>query len=298
MVDPEWLEELRFETMNGGTVTGLAGIGSLNVVLKVTGADSGKYVLRIKKHCLGFHINEIPPEISARPEYDLGRVNQKLKKLVGNVRLDTMTAELDNLYSFVMKILSEYGVPGFLFSNMNPESVDSIPFLLQTPPIRRRLEEFLEWPVDDNDPITRLPRVNGERYPIQLQIPFGDNSSWWPKKVLDGLPPEWNRDLKAGSLFDNPLIVWGAAAMEGFFTDDEMPLVAEYLKKEFGDFAGSSEAITNIGQVDTLANLIAQYLPDASVDRFVMLCAHCSLLFQARNMDGTVVADGFKLLAS
>jgi hypothetical protein len=107
---------------------------------------------------------------------------------------------------------------------------------------------------------------------------------------------EYDKDLDAKSLHQNPLIVWGAAAMEGFFTDEEMSEVAEFLAQNYGPLSERPDVVKIIGQVDSIANLLAQYTPSAPVERLVRLGASCGLAFQARNMKGEVVADGLKML--
>ena len=317
MIDPEWLRAVRFETRHGRVVD-LLGIGSENVAFRLERAGAEPLALRVTKKTLGLHINEIPPSLSVEPEYDLNRVNEKLLKLVGNPRFDIMTFCYDELYAKTIEIISEVGIPGFIFSSMTADSVETIPFLLHTPPVERRLTEFVEWPVDPNDPLTRIPHVNGENYGIRLIISEGHPPMWLhegkaspppdpqlalgrrgPAEALQGLPiiPERNKELDAASLFENPLIIWGAAAMEGFFTEEEMPLVASYLETEYGSLSKHRHAAKIIGQVGAVANLLAQYLTECPVDRFVSLCAHCNVLIQARNKEGRIVADGLQMQA-
>jgi thymidine phosphorylase len=67
-----------------GKVVGLLGIGSENIVLEVKLPDGREMALRFTKRALGFHINEIPPQLTRRRIYKLEDVNQKLRSLVGN----------------------------------------------------------------------------------------------------------------------------------------------------------------------------------------------------------------------
>jgi hypothetical protein len=145
-----------------GKVVGLLGIGSENIVLEVKLPDGREMALRFTKRALGFHINEIPPQLTRRRIYKLEDVNQKLRSLVGNRRLNSMCTWFDDLYSKVIKIISEVGVGGLIFSNMPLDSVETIPFLMHTPGIRWRLEEFIEWMVDPNDSSSWMIMVNGE----------------------------------------------------------------------------------------------------------------------------------------
>jgi hypothetical protein len=51
-----------------------------------------------------------------------------------------------------------------------------------------------------------------------------------------------------------------------------------------------------VSQASALANLLAQFLKDSEVARFVKLCAKLGFVFQATDREGRVVADGFSEL--
>jgi hypothetical protein len=296
MLDETWLGELRFTAVNNIEVNGLAGIGSEFVALSGTRSNGDQCVIRTPKTSIAFHIQEVPPHLSLRPAYQLDRVNEKLQALVGNPMLDKMSTDYNELYCRILQIISKAGVPGLIFSNTLRESIETIPFILHTPALQRRLEEFSDWPIDPDDPLTRMPSVNGEKYPIQLII-LPDRRDPWITETIEGLSrlPEYNKDLDAKSVFHNPLVVWGAAALDGFFTNEEMPKVATYLKCVYGSFVERSDVLTVLGQANAMASLVAQYLEAGHVGRFVELCAHCGLGFQVRNIKGEIVADGIKV---
>jgi hypothetical protein len=275
----------------------LAGVGSQNLALSGEMPDGQQIVIKAPKTTLAFHIQEIPPSISLKPEYQLQRVNEKLASLVGHPMFDKMSIKYDDLYSKIIYIISKYGIPAFLFSNMSAESVETIPFVLHTPGLKRRLKEFAEWPYDPDNAVANMPSVNGEKYPVGLFITPNSRDPWISKSMeaLEGLP-EYNKELDASSLHKNPLIIWGAAALEGFFTDEEMPKVGTFLKAKYGSFARGSDTVKVLGQVHAMASLLAQYLDKCAVERMVCLCACCGLIFQVTNLEGEVVADGFKML--
>jgi hypothetical protein len=299
VIDPEWLETLNFR-IQGGKVTGLAGVGSENVVLKLVTDGGEEMVVRCPKRMLAFHICEPPPELTEGRLYSVANVNHKLRELVGRRNFDMCSLHIDDLCSYVLKFLSEYGVGKFIFSNMRPDSVVSVPFILHTPPIRRRLEDWARRVVEDKqNPSSYMPAVNGETYPIRLLVSSDEGCiSAWVKQALEGLDrlPEHDAKLCADSIFDNPLVIWGAAAMEGFFSDDEMLEVAQFIEATYGDLPGRDDVYTLMGQAEVLANLFAHYLPDAPVERFVRVCAACRVGFQARNRNGQVVADGITMM--
>ena len=298
MIDPKWLESLSFP-IQGGKVTGLAGMGSENVVLNITANNGDKMVVRCPKRMIAFHISEAPPQLSAGRLYSVADVNRKLRQLVGRRNFDTCSLHIDDLCSYVLKFLSEHGVGKFIFSNMQPDSVESIPFVLHMPPIRRKLEDWASRVVDDKqDPSSFMPAVNGEAFGIRLLVSSDKGCiSTWVKETLEGLDrlPEYNVDLRADAIFDNPLVIWGAAAMEGFFSDSEMSEAAKFIEETFGDLPQREDVYTLMSQAAVLANLFAYYLPDAPVERFVRLCAACRVGIEARDRNGAVVADGIRM---
>jgi hypothetical protein len=59
MIDPEWLGNVSFP-IQGGRVTGLAGLGSENVVLSLVTDDGKEMVVRCPKRMLGFRESQAP----------------------------------------------------------------------------------------------------------------------------------------------------------------------------------------------------------------------------------------------
>lgn len=299
MIDPKWLETLTFP-IDGGKVVGLAGRGAHNVVLHAVMTDGSERAIRCPKQMISFHISEPPPWLVVGTPYSVKSVNQELRKFVGQRNFDTCSTYIDELCSLPLKIISEHGIGGFLFSNMRPESVVGLPFILHSPPIRRKLQEWADWVYEEEAIVPQMPSVNGEQYGVYLLVSRDEGCiSKWVHDALKGLDrlPEYEQELKADTVFDNPLVIWGAAAMEGFFTDSEMREAAEFISMTFGRILERGDAGRLIGQVDVLANLFAQYLPDAPVDRFVRVSAACGVLIQARNKAGEIVADGLRMIS-
>ncbi|MEY9138541.1 hypothetical protein ABIE79_010069 [Bradyrhizobium diazoefficiens] len=298
MLDEAWLDQLRFTAVENIKVNGLAGIGAQNVALNAEKPDGTKIVIKLPKTTLGFHVQEIPPSVSQKPEYQLEPLNEKLKSLVGHPMLDKMCPDYDELYCKIIHLISTLGVPGFLLTNTSVDSIETLPFVLHSPALERRLNEFAEWPFDPDHPLSNMPRVNGDKYPISLLISHDYRDAWISESIsaLEALP-EYNKELDANSLHMNPLIVWGAAALEGFFTNEEMPKVAAYLENAYGSFVERPDKVKLLGQLHAMASLLCQYLEGSPVERIVRLCAHCGLMFQVSNSEGEVVADGFKMLA-
>ena len=90
-------------------------------------------------------------------------------------------------------------------------------------------------------------------------------------------------------------MIWGAAAMEGFFTDEEMDVVADYIAATFGRVPTRPDALTLCSQAEVVAGLIAEFLIEEADDdfvviealqRFVSLCAHCGVGFRVYDKKG------------
>jgi len=118
----------------------------------------------------------------------------------------------------------------------------------------------------------------------------------WAQKTLAGIERLWqvNPDLQPDTLPENPLYVWGAAVMDGFFTDDQLSTAVAFLKQHFGELPEHPRVASLVAQADALAHLLAQFLDKSEVARFVKFCALMGFLFQVIDRKGNVVADGFK----
>jgi hypothetical protein len=206
-----------------------------------------------------------------------------------------MTMYYDLLYSKVMKIVSRSGVAGLIGYSMSPQSIESIPFIVNSTPFIRRLSEIRNWPSDSAEPLSLVPKVNGPEYPIQLNLAGGPpNWAIRAEKALEFVP-EYDVNLNACSLFENPLIVWGAAAMEGFFSNEEMSSVVDFMAMAFGRISDRPDALKLVGQADVIASLIAEFLIEGrgeddhiieALQRFVTLCGHCGAAFQVCDRKG------------
>lgn len=293
MIDLDWLQNLSFECQGDLVVSGLFGVGSESIVLRATAPDGRELALKTPKLQLGFHINEVPPALCARPLYNIHVLNEKLANLVGMSRFDRYSYWYNKLYAYLISFTEKHDVPAIVFSNMSLDSVETIPFIVNTRPFVERLEEIAHWPVDPDDPSTMMPTVNGTDYPIHLLIVDGEVR--WAVEALQALRrlPEQNPEFSASTVFNNPLVVWGAATLEGFFTDDDLSVAAEFIEERFGHLSEREDVVALIGQANSIASLIAQYLPEADVQPFVRLCAKCDIVFQVHDRDGDLVADGF-----
>ncbi|MDQ3821033.1 MAG: hypothetical protein M3362_25590, partial [Acidobacteriota bacterium] len=229
------------------------------------------------------------------PKYEIGRLNQKLLRLIGNPLLDSMTCEYDRLYSVLIKIMHEHGVPGLIASILTPESVEALPFILHTLGMKRRLTDIATltnktFPDEDS-----YVSVNGANFPIKgLDFKLVP----WAKKTLEAIEylPQQDPDISPERLPENPLYVWGAAVMDGFFTDEQIPLAVKFINEQFGSLPKHPQVSTFLAQADALAHLLVNFLENSEVSRFVKLCAQSGFIFQVRDRTGNVVIDGFKMI--
>jgi hypothetical protein len=296
MIDEEWLRDLRFTTADGVRITGLVGLGSGNIVFEGTLPDGERVVLKLRRHHLGFHIRELPLFLTGTPAYDVDRLNRKLLRLVGNPLLDEMTRDYDRLYSSVIKVLHEHGTTGLIGSTLTPESTETIPFILQTPGMRRRLADIAALGGDVTDLREAIVNVNGENFRI---TGFRKQLVEWAERTLGEAERIWqpNADIHADRLPENPLYVWGAAVTDGFFTDAELPRAVDFITEQFGPLVKHPEMITFMEQASGLAHLLAQFLNESEVTRFVKLCAMAGFIFTVIDRSGAEIANGYQLLS-
>jgi hypothetical protein len=301
VIDQEWLKNLDFVRPDGLHVKGLAGLGSEKVVLNATAPDGKELVLATYRHVLGYHIREIPMIISDKPMYDVNRLNRKLAQLVGDDTLDEMTSEYDRLFCSVIRILynactknaeSKANVPMVVTALslfLTPTEPEALRFLLATAMMKRRLQELASLKPDPNDAASMFVHVNGPNFPINALM---DQVTEWAKSVLvycaeakDQAPSE------PESLSQNPLFVWGAAVMDGFFTDDELPAAAGFVKEKFGELPSHPRVGQFLEQIAAVAGLMACALKESGIRRLVKFCGMLGFMFDVHDGSGKVVAS-------
>lgn len=307
MIDEEWLKRLDFVGVGGLRIHGLAGLGSDNVVFNATAPDGKRLVTKVRRHHLGFHIKEIPLFLSEKPLYEPSRVNNKLLGLVGNTSFDEMTCEYDRMFSSIVNIMhtaerADGGaaevmaalLPMMLGHKLTPYCPEAFQFALATPFVERRFAEIASLPDPGDDPLQMIPRVNGSNFPI---TGHRDSLVRWAQSML-----EMRRRLLSTASFepetlaDNPMFIWGAAVMDGFFTDDELPQTVAFIEKHFGKLPKHAKAGVLMEQIDALGHLLVGVLKNAEVQRFIKLCGMLGFLFQINDADGREVASSMNML--
>ena len=155
--------------MPDGYIDGLLGVGSEYVTFSMNALDGTQHALSFWRNHLGFHIREISHLITNTPDYDLDRLNGKLRQLVGSPAPDAIMAPYDRLYSKVIRILAGGGLSELLAS-VGSEMGTVVGVYGGTLPsspsgaVIRRLEEIssLADGADSEDSVT----INGPRFPF------------------------------------------------------------------------------------------------------------------------------------
>jgi hypothetical protein len=301
MIDQEWLKNLDFVRPDGLHVKGLAGLGSEKVVLNATAPDGKELVLATYRHLLGYHIREIPMIISDKPMYDVNRLNRKLAQLVGDDTLDEMTSEYDRLFCSVIRILynactknaeSRANVPMVVTAVslfLTPMEPDSLRFLLATAMMNRRLQELASLKPDPHDAASMFVHVNGPNFPIDALM---DQVTEWAKSMLVYCAETKNQaPSEPESLSQNPLFVWGAAVMDGFFTDDELPAAVAFVKEKFGELPSHPRVAQFMEQIAMVTDLMASALDKSKLGQLVKLCGMLGFMFDVYDRSGKKVAS-------
>jgi hypothetical protein len=300
MIDVEWLRGLHVNSPDG-VIHGFLGMGTEWVVLQCTHSDGMETALSIRKNHLGFHIGEVSHMLTDTPGYDMGRVNRKLRQLTETGGAETGGADLiiapyDELYSKVISLLAAGGMPKLLSearSSMGTViGAMAVPFILSTAAIRRRLEDIasVDAGMDGAEPVT----VNGPAFPFSGDR--GKLASW--ARLMTEFLSEWLEQVspdpadRADLLEDDPLYIWGGAAMDGFFTDDELPAVVEYITETFGWLPEHPMAYAYSQHAFILSNVLSTFLNEARAMRLVKLAAMLGFLFPVLDRSGNQVSDG------
>lgn len=282
MIDEDWLKSLDFMGEGGLRFHGLAGIGASAITFIAYGEDGEKFAIKTRRHHLGFHIREIPLFMSGTPMYDVDRVNRKLSQLIGNDNFDEMTSEYDKLFDALVATFHNEGnddpasVPS-LGQQRTPRCPNAWPFLFGTPMMRRRLMDL-------------LPVVEG-----YLPDDVGHNvdnviGSWKRKLVRTWGSLSMLAPLSPRTLSSNPLFLWGAAVMDGFFTDDELPRVVRFVETTMGRLKTSPQADLFLKQITAVAAALT-CVSNCEIDRLVKLCGLLGFHFDVHDQTGRLIAS-------
>jgi hypothetical protein len=201
MIDQAWLKQLRFELGEGYRLDGVY-VGGTNAALKIIYPDGNEFALRIPRKLFEFacYIHEVPNWLVPNPQYDVDRLNRKLGNLLGDTELHLIVGKYDLLFYSILESGYEAGITKLDSFMADSEEANRIwRFIIQTPSISYRLDEYATG-------TDKRRRCWAEQALIEIR----------------GLGPA-DPGLSPQTLFDNPLVVWGAAVSEGFFTKAELP---------------------------------------------------------------------------
>src|SRR6266516_2014735 len=298
MIDEEWLRGLQFDSPQG-RVNGIVSVSGEAILFRCTGPDGTDLVWKVRYGHLGMSLalRELPMTLTLKPEYDLQRLNNKLLRFVGNPSLDSTLRPYGSLYTPLIAQLHQHGVAGLLRRDEIAKYRQDLIFILRTPGIQVRLQDmaalkrgprsqeesqFLKevsfspemfirtiplrlfgWPVVIND-------VRDIRYRIVLRA----RKNLWAIRRL----PHAHPDLYPEKLPENPLYLWGAAIVDGFFTDEELPAVTDFLTNHFGSLPQHPQAETFARQLIALLHLLQQSEEPHYTYRFIKLCQMTGLI--------------------
>lgn len=290
MIDREWLAKLDFESIAGKVVE--TKLGTEKVVFIVENDKGEQHAMKTLKNHLGFHICEIPPMLTKNPIYDVDIVNDKLNKMLGNPFYDAMPHDYDRLYSLLTKILFEKGVQGVIASLFSSESTETLPFILGTPGIKRRIHELKELTSSKSFNEDRPIDINGPNFPIKIW----PGVTKWEGVNLDSISA-FCSGYEPQTLHDNPLFIWGGAILDGFFNNDELKHAAKYINANFGNIPSRSDANVLVSQIDAISSLLVQFFDNIKIERLVKFCAYCGVIFDVHDKKGNDVCSGLKYLS-
>jgi hypothetical protein len=276
MLDIEWLDGIRSALPSGHRFAGLQGYGADHVAFRMIAPDGMEEIFKTYVTRLGFHIREIPLDMSAGPAYDVGQLNKKLDRLTGELRLDQMAHDYSRLFSGIMKAAHNLGIGAILRADRR--TAVAVAFLCCSAPFAARLDDLASL----GNPHRSQPEivtVNGPSFPFSALTPQLRKFCQEAAATIEVIRPTVE-DAQPDKLPDNPLYVWGAAVTDGFFTDEEIPLAVAYLTERYGPLTEHPDCVIWLDQIDNVAYLMKRFLQGSGVDRLVRFCQAAGFLFQ------------------
>ncbi|MFE2067354.1 hypothetical protein ACFXDH_34090 [Streptomyces sp. NPDC059467] len=217
MIDEEWLDaQLHYEIAGGYRLNGCR-VGGSGVAIFVDHPDGQEMVWKFGREMFreACYFREIPNSLAPRPLYDMDRLNRKLRSLLGDPQLPhVVTGYRDVFRSFLESLLEADAADFEGIRGRTEDMTRRLRFVLQSPPFSYLLEEIVSNP--------REPRGRQQ----------------WAERALESLGRlgEGDARLRPDSLLDNPLFVWGGAALAGYFTKAELPVAAAAALEQFDTF--------------------------------------------------------------
>jgi hypothetical protein len=205
-----------------------------------------------------------PASLAREPNESVERLNQRVQNLIGDVRFDAMSSTWNKLFAKLVETLRVGGVSGLQTDVWQPQAADNVPFILHTSAMRRRLLAIASS--------TETADAEAAR-----------------SLLFDITDVKFDPQLAPESLPRNPLYVWGGAVLDGLFAEAELPMAAERVQEVMKDERHNPAPLTLIGQLVGLGHLVAQFVEEAPVERFVLFCSLAGYHFQIVSRERVVV---------
>jgi hypothetical protein len=265
--DDEWLDEqLRLELPNGYRLDGLLGGGGRTIVASATHPKHGGIALKMDRKMFTFPclVRELPIWLTGAPLYDLGRLNRKLARLIGDPQLPYAVEAYNGLFTAPLEVLRENRITDLTTFAAQELDVRSLRFIFRAPPFLEKLHELssaVAWP--DNGPLWATSDDSVTHASAEVIN--------WAKAALNSVGEiEEDSELVPGTMLDNPLLVWGGAAMEGFFSRTEFPAAAQAVRDQL-ELLPAAECSVFAYQATAVVHCIRKVLSHARASRMAML---------------------------
>lgn len=282
MIDEEWVRSLSF-SMEGCQISSVLGMGSQNIVFEAhvtdpsvfagrqksghPGADDSKLAVTVPRDSLWLHARLFPP-FSSNPISSINEKNVALARMLGDPFFDQYSRDINTFYLFLLKTILEKDYAGIIFGFQSDQSVDGVPFVMQTPGIQRRLKDLAEWPdPDPDDAKSGYPTITNEHVTIFFNVLTDREKA---KSLLNrsSMIPDPSK-FKPGDLHQNPLFIWLAAILDGLIdSEEDIDASAEYINHTFGRASESEDAFAQIMQLNLFLDLIVNAIGDLKRNDF------------------------------
>jgi hypothetical protein len=250
MTDADWLKDLRLDLGEGYSVAGIE-LGGSWAVFKVFDPNGRAWAFRLPRHLLDFarYIREIPNWLVPRPNYEVESLNRKLANSLGDQQFHLIVHIYDTLFHSVLESFYEAGQPRLdSIVEQNESALIVWRFLIQTPAISYRLENYATSAKD------KRRRAWAEQALFELESLSPSDANLAPKTLLE-----------------NPLVIWGGAISEGFFTKAELPEAIVAVKKHLLALP-DQQGLTFVSQMQALMIALHSVEGLAPPPRLALFC--------------------------
>jgi hypothetical protein len=300
MIDEEWLKTVRGRTPDGFDIIGLLGVGTQKVVFEAKAPDGRSIAMQTPRWTLAYHIQEASLALTTEPRYSVSDLNEKICKLVGSRVVHRWIFWYHKLHVRYLRILQKNGIAGCIFSSDTPDSLEYIPFFLKSPGMIERLSELAEWPEPSaSDPNSLLIYMHEDLVTEPLRDTVF-SAHRWAAEAIEAIKryPDNGVPYTPSGLYENPLIAWGGAILDDFFTDEEVEEAATFITERFGRLSERKDIFELQGQFFCIASMLAQYFEgkiDSHIQRWLRLAGLCGIYGSVLDRSGRTVATNLSV---